>query len=518
MGTQYKMNAITGELELVENLEEINAALERGILKSVDVSGENMIFTFNTPDLAPVTIPLAHFATNLQGHAYIGLATPSTVPITLTGNEKVFYIATEEGDYSNFGLGNISELSVVKSESGSWKAEGLGVALFIKSNSSNAFHIIDNNGNVIATIDKNGLSTTDLKIKDAEGNLKSIFELLSNSNNSIIKRYNDTFYITDNDGNVILKVDKKGLVVSKITSDSVLRNDWQGKVMAVYGDSVVAINNGDFKAPYSALDSKWANHTANYFSFAEQHGRGIGGQRYAWGTEGGAVSWVRPSGVLIARNDSYTYDNFNGEYPSGVTQQMESDGEAIRCRGSLSSWLRITSQFPKEIKDSIDLVIVMAHNDTSSTDIDVQFVSNDTTDTEWANSGSEYYGKINGDYNISCIKGGIASTIMKLQLWMPNAIIVLATGVSGGGLSGSLNLENINQPILLKIAESVREVGKLTSTPVIDTFATDGINGWNRTTYISDSIHPYTAAGGKMLARAVIGGLKTILPKFQYQI
>lgn len=123
MGTQYKMNAITGELDLVENLDEINAALEKGILKSVDISGENMIFTFNTTDLAPVTVPLSHFATNLQGHAYIGLATPSTTPVTLKGNEKVFYIATEGGDYSNFGLGNINELSIIKSENGNWSVE-----------------------------------------------------------------------------------------------------------------------------------------------------------------------------------------------------------------------------------------------------------------------------------------------------------------------------------------------------------------------------------------------------------
>lgn len=133
MGKTYKMNAITGELDLVENLEEINAALEKGILKSVDVSGENMIFTFNTPDLAPVTVPLAHFATNLQGHAYIGLATPSTTPVNLKGNEKVFYIASEEGIYSNFGVGNISELSIIKSDNGSWKVEWLGVRFILNS-------------------------------------------------------------------------------------------------------------------------------------------------------------------------------------------------------------------------------------------------------------------------------------------------------------------------------------------------------------------------------------------------
>lgn len=69
--------------------------------------------------------------TNLynQGYKLVGTATPSTTPITLTGDEKVFYIATEEGDYTNFGLGNISELSTIKSVLGSWSVEGLGTPL-----------------------------------------------------------------------------------------------------------------------------------------------------------------------------------------------------------------------------------------------------------------------------------------------------------------------------------------------------------------------------------------------------
>lgn len=63
------------------------------------------------------------------GYTFLGKATPSTVPATITIEDKFLYIATEEGDYSNFGLGNISELSMIKSksESGSWKVEGLGV-------------------------------------------------------------------------------------------------------------------------------------------------------------------------------------------------------------------------------------------------------------------------------------------------------------------------------------------------------------------------------------------------------
>jgi hypothetical protein len=60
-------------------------------------------------------------------YTYISTATPSTTPVNLTGDKKVFYIATEEGDYANFGLVNINELSIIKSDNGRWKSEGLGV-------------------------------------------------------------------------------------------------------------------------------------------------------------------------------------------------------------------------------------------------------------------------------------------------------------------------------------------------------------------------------------------------------
>lgn len=68
-----------------------------------------------------------------QGYKYAGIAHTNDKVTTLTGDEKVFYIVAEEGDYSNFGLGNISELSVIKSENGRWKVEGLGVYLSVNT-------------------------------------------------------------------------------------------------------------------------------------------------------------------------------------------------------------------------------------------------------------------------------------------------------------------------------------------------------------------------------------------------
>lgn len=70
----------------------------------------------------------------IKGYTYIGIATPSTTPQDITADSKVFYIATEEGDYSNFGVGSINSLSVIKSENGSWSVDGLGVPMDVADN------------------------------------------------------------------------------------------------------------------------------------------------------------------------------------------------------------------------------------------------------------------------------------------------------------------------------------------------------------------------------------------------
>lgn len=61
------------------------------------------------------------------GYTFLGIATPTTTPVTITNEDKFLYIATEEGDYTNFGLSSIAEMSVIKSVNGSWVKEGLGV-------------------------------------------------------------------------------------------------------------------------------------------------------------------------------------------------------------------------------------------------------------------------------------------------------------------------------------------------------------------------------------------------------
>ena len=59
----------------------------------------------------------------------------------------------------------------------------------------------------------------------------------------------------------------------------------------------------------------------------------------------------------------------------------------------------------------------------------------------------------------------------------------------------------------------MKEVAQFMSIPCIDVFGTTGINNINSKDYITDGTHPYTIQGNKALARAVIGGLKGIIPK-----
>lgn len=92
-----------------------------------------------------------------DGYTYIGTATPSTTPITLTGGEKVFYIATEGGDYSNFGVGNIIELSAIKSDKRGWKVDKLGEYLLHTTG-----------GRMLGNIDMNGERIDNIGIEEVD--------------------------------------------------------------------------------------------------------------------------------------------------------------------------------------------------------------------------------------------------------------------------------------------------------------------------------------------------------------
>jgi hypothetical protein len=277
-------------------------------------------------------------------------------------------------------------------------------------------------------------------------------------------------------------------------------NLWYDSIGSFYGDSITAISNGDFLKPYYDLEA-WGRIVGRELELSNIHGRGIGGSKYDWASNGGSVAFANTStGQYTGRNDGFNYDNYLGNVtvPTGST--------AIRA--CFCSWLRIKTMFPASIKDNVKFVFIMGGTNDSNDSTALSWVDTDTTDTEWA--ASTQYSAYNGDFNIETLKGGLASTIMKMQVWMPQALIVVGTPLSGRGATGQLNFNPITDEYNKSV--HIREVLNILSIPLIDVNAESGINGLNRTTYISDSVHPYTINGNEMLARTVIGGFRKLAP------
>lgn len=279
-------------------------------------------------------------------------------------------------------------------------------------------------------------------------------------------------------------------------------NQWKGKVGAFYGNSITASSNGDYSMPYSDF-TKWTITTSNDLQLAKSYTRGIGGQSYDYKTNGGSVSFITADGNLHSRNDSYNYDNYSGNVtvPAGTTP----------IRGAYSSWLRITTMFPASIKDEIDFVFIMGGTNDAEDNTEEVWVANDTTDAEWA--ASAQYSTHNGDFNINTLRGGLASTIMKFQVWMPNALIIVGTPLSGRGVDNSGTSYNYTV-----VTEEYNKANYITTTtgrlsiPTVDVYKESGINGWNRPIYMTDGVHPFNQAGANMLSRTVSGGIIRYYP------
>lgn len=300
----------------------------------------------------------------------------------------------------------------------------------------------------------------------------------------------------------------------KISPDSdLLKTDWEGKTIAFYGDSVTEFydKNEDANGTYPFTGTGWCSQVAQYFRCAKTHVRGCGGQKFTWDSYGGWTCYINNETGTKTGDTYANYPLKADECPEGHTA----------TRGCACSWLRIINQFPERIKDTIDAVLIMYHNDVglddSIKDAEIEFLTEDKTDAEWA--ASEYYSKYNGDFNIETLQGAIASTIMKFQVWIPNARLILCTPMSTAVDSKTIGEDNTATTTdlsytmkMYKVAQAVKNAANVLSVPVIDVFHNDGINPLNRTPYVQDMIHPLWSTGNQRLAITVIGGMKTILP------
>lgn len=273
---------------------------------------------------------------------------------------------------------------------------------------------------------------------------------------------------------------------------------WKGKAWGQYGDSITAISNGN------ELTLGWTKYVNKLLGFGSCYGRGIGGTKFRWGTSGGGTGIINADGTYNTRDAAVNYDDYTADIPDGC----------VKVRLAFCAWSRITAMFPEAIKDTIDLVYVMGGTNDAHDATDAEWVANSTQDPEWA--ASDYYATYGGDYNLDTIKGGIASTVMKIQAWMPQAIIVLGTNLNGQTeTSGAISPSTI--PDEIQKANDMIEIAQRLGIPCIDVCGTCGINVLNSNTYISDGTHPYLEKGKMMLARAVAGGLRNIYPMLEIE-
>jgi len=93
---------------------------------------------------------------------------------------------------------------------------------------NNVFYIIDGNGNVIAQIDYEGLKTIALFVKNGEGELQNILDLIPEPSSSDIADILSDYYtaslkVSDKFGNVIFNIDQDGVeYISKMGSSHFL--------------------------------------------------------------------------------------------------------------------------------------------------------------------------------------------------------------------------------------------------------------------------------------------------------
>ena len=283
---------------------------------------------------------------------------------------------------------------------------------------------------------------------------------------------------------------------------------WNDKIIAMYGDSVSA--GDDATKPYAVAG--WVQRVADRIGAAALYNRSIPGTSNRYGSDGGYVSVVNSTGHYthtgyLDNNYAKSYDAYVAD-PSIVTPPA---GQTVICSAGCS-WKRITSMFPESIKDTIDAVFVFFHNDSGSS-VSPSWVAGSTKDPDWNVAGNDYYTPYGGDFNIEETTGALYSSIMKLQAWMPQALIILCTPAStGGAAGGAISPSTISRGANATHAENVRSAALGNGIPVIDVYANDAINFRNRNLYVNDTIHP-NSEGGLMLARVFIGELNRIIPR-----
>lgn len=299
---------------------------------------------------------------------------------------------------------------------------------------------------------------------------------------------------------------------------------WGGKNGALFGDSIVAKCNGDFKEYY---DPSWGGIFATNLNLLNLYARGVGGQTYKWnnscfyiksGSTGNYVDrWKVKDGKIDSTAGVVTINTTEEE-----KQAIESVlGYNIEIhRGCFSSWDRIKTMFPKGIKENINVVCIMGGtNDFSGVEdipggdldnvLNPQWSSENITDTDWKEDVEFYNG---GDYDVLSTWGGMASCLMKMQIWMPQAKIIVLIPIIRKGVNYN-NPINSNGVSLQKFNNNLRSIADFCNIEIVD-MSVCGITQFNADIMIPDGFHPGTLEANKIMGNYLSYKFNSISNKY----
>ena len=276
-----------------------------------------------------------------------------------------------------------------------------------------------------------------------------------------------TFVPTENAAKVWFYFRAAG--VASVTEQSTVGQPWVGQTWSNYGDSISWLHDWHI---YVNILTGMRNYIRN-------------------GKPGASISWSSNTFGIDA----------NGIYTT--------DSPADTVHEGMCAYDRIS----KTIDNSLPLIFVMGGTNDFLLNTplgDTDFDASELTDDAWHTANPI------GDYDITTFKGAMASMLMKLQYHAPNALVVFGTLLNGIGASTGVN-QYAEQTNTLSLkpsdyAEAEKEVCRIFGVPCIDVFSECGINIANRSTYISDTVHP-NSAGMKLLGRCVASGLSKMFPR-----
>ena len=136
-----------------------------------------------------------------------------------------------------------------------------------------------------------------------------------------------------------------------------------------------------------------------------------------------------------------------------------------------------------------------------------EWSASNITDDDWVNS-SLYNG---GDYDITTFVGAFMSTIMKFQVWCPNAVIIIATPYGNWNGTTKKQTENSINKTVQDYANKEKEIATYLALPFIDVNGLTTVNAFNMSQYYIDTIHP-SVKGASIIANVIIEKLNGIYP------